>query len=86
MTATYTLPEVAADLRLGEQMKDPVRWLTEQIRKKRIKARKVGRHYVMTPADIEAALETFATTTVKTVEPEPRRGGLSVASSKRRVA
>lgn len=37
-----------------------VRWLEDQIRARRIPARKIGRHWVMTDADIDAALEVWS--------------------------
>lgn len=60
MTATFSLDEVAEDLRLGDQMRDPVRFLTAQIMSGRITGRKIGRSWRMTRADIDAALETWA--------------------------
>ncbi|ANW63978.1 hypothetical protein BCA37_10560 [Mycobacterium sp. djl-10] len=60
MTATFSLDEVAEDLRLGDQMRDPVRFLTAQIMSGRITGRKIGRSWRMTRADVDAALETWA--------------------------
>jgi hypothetical protein len=37
-----------------------VRWLQDQIRAQRIPAHKIGRHWVMTDTDLEAALEVWA--------------------------
>ena len=54
MSATYSLQEVAAEMRLDD-MSDPVRWLTKQIKLGRITARRVGRSWRMTRDDIEAA-------------------------------
>lgn len=82
------LAAVASEWNLGEHMKDPERWLTRQITSGRILARKIGRHWMMTDADIAYALEVFAS------RPPVRPGadadisciGLSAASARRRGA
>jgi hypothetical protein len=58
---TYSLPEVAEFL-CGDSMKEPTRWLTRQIAAGRFTARKVGRQWRMTQADVDAALEVLANT------------------------
>ena len=63
-----TLGEVAERMELGRILKDPERFLARQARAGLIRARKVGRSWLMTDADIEAAIEAFANTTP---EPEP---------------
>lgn len=81
------LDEVAADLRLGERMADPERFLVRQIKAGRIRARKIGRHWMMTAADVEHALDVFASQP-RQPEPQPAaevaRIGLSAASARRR--
>lgn len=58
MTATHSLPEVVA---AGNA--PSVRWLQQQIRAGRVPARKIGRHWRMTDADVDAMLESFRNTT-----------------------
>lgn len=87
MSATYSLPEVAAEMRLDEQMKDPVRWLTKQIKLGRIGAKKYGRSYRMNRAQIEAAAGVETPPAIEDrPEARPARNGLSLASQRRRVA
>ncbi|MHA7661844.1 helix-turn-helix domain-containing protein [Mycolicibacterium sp. HS_4_1] len=52
---TYSLAEVVAMIDTG--LKDPVRWLREQIRSGRVTARKIGRDYRMTRSDIRELLD-----------------------------
>lgn len=66
MAATYSLTDVAAEI-CGDSMAKPERWLALQITAGRFRARKVGRQWRMTRADIDAALEAIANTT----EPAP---------------
>lgn len=56
---TYSLAEVAAML-CGDSMARPERWLTRQIAVGRFTARRVGRHWRMTQADVDHALEVMA--------------------------
>jgi len=88
MTATYSLETVVARWNLEQDMKEPVRWLSRQIRSGRIEGMKMGRSYRMTEAQILAAEKVF--TSGRKPEPVadqdvPRRG-LSAASLKRRIA
>lgn len=82
------LATVAAEWNLGEHMKDPVRWLTRQIATGRIRARKLGRQWVMTEADMAHALDVFANPAPRQAEPttDVPRIGLSAASARRRMA
>lgn len=57
---TYSLDEVVTEWGLAGEMADPVRWLTEQIRSGRVTARKMGRSWRMTQADMDSALDVFA--------------------------
>ena len=52
--ATYSLDDVAHSLACT------TRWLTEQIRSGRFRARKIGRHWRMTDSDVAAALDACA--------------------------
>lgn len=76
-----TLTEVAETMALGKVMKDPERYLVRQIKSGRIRARKVGRAWMMTDADIEFALEQFAESTPA---PRPVQSGMPSAASLRR--
>lgn len=88
MTRLYTLDEVVAGWDLGADMADPVRWLMRQIRAGRVRARKIGRSWRMTQADVDAALEAFGSTApaAPAVEDVQPRGGLSAGSARRRIA
>lgn len=84
---TYSLTEVATML-CGDSMARPERWLTRQIVTGRFTARKVGRQWRMTQADIDAALEVMANqpTTVATATTPDIVGRPSAASMRRRLA
>jgi hypothetical protein len=51
----YALEEVAA-----AGLAPSVRWLQDQIRAKKIPAHKIGRHWIMTDADVDQMLELTA--------------------------
>ena len=55
-----TLGEVSERMDLGRILKDPERFLARQARTGKIRARKVGRSWLMTDADVELAIESFA--------------------------
>lgn len=59
---TRTLGEVAELLSLDKVMKEPERFLTRQIKAGKIRARKFGRHWLMTDADVDFALAVFSNT------------------------
>jgi hypothetical protein len=67
----HTLGEVAERMDLARLFKDPERFLSRQIKAGRIRAYKVGRYWLMTDADIEAAIESFATAEAPKPEPAP---------------
>lgn len=83
-----TLGEVSDMWRLHEQMKEPVRYLTRQIVAGKFRARRVGRHWMMTAADIEYNLDRLANTPARVddsaPEAEPTVGVPSLASMRRR--
>ena len=56
----HTLAEVAETMGLAKGLKGPERFLVRQILAGRIRARKVGRSWMMTDADVAFALEQFA--------------------------
>ncbi len=66
-----TLDEVAAMWRLHEQMKEPVRYLRRQIAAGKFRARRVGRQWMMTAADIEHNLDRLANTTAAPQDSTP---------------
>ncbi|PSR63955.1 MULTISPECIES: helix-turn-helix domain-containing protein [Nocardia] len=69
----YTVPEVAE--LLGPHVTDE--WLTRQLRARKIPGRKVGRYWMLTRADIEAAIESMAR---PVIAPKPDPSGLSRGS------
>lgn len=82
---TFSLAEVARELRLYEHMKDPVRWLSSQIKSGRVPALKVGRSWRMTRAGIDAALEAWASPAPKAVTtPAAPIGTITSLSQRRR--
>lgn len=95
MIKTYSLTEVGAAL-CGDSMARPERWLKRQIADGRFTARRVGRHWRMTQADLDHALAVMANhtadadpapraETVATATPSPI-GQPSAASMRRRLA
>jgi hypothetical protein len=82
---TFSLDEVAEFL-CGDSMKEPTRWLTRQITAGRFTARKVGRQWRMTQADLDAALEVMANPTPAVAAVEPVAHRPSKASMRRRLA
>lgn len=76
-----TLSEVADTMHLAKVMRDPERYLVRQIKSGKIRARKVGRTWMMTDADIEFALEQFAN---PAPAPRPIKPGMPSAGSLRR--
>jgi excisionase family DNA binding protein len=83
-----TLTEVAELMGLAKVMKEPERFLTRQIKAGKIRARKFGRHWLMTDADVEFALEQFANTVEEDLAPEAQAApaGVSAGSARRRLA
>jgi len=79
-----TLAEVAQTMQLGKAMKDPERFLARQIKAGRIRARKVGRAWMMTDADVSYALDQFANTIVDSPAPAVTVAGAPSAASMRR--
>lgn len=83
------LDQVVEEWGIGSDMSDPVGWMKRQIKAGRVRARRIGRHWYMTPDDIEAALAVFASAVREkpAVEtPERSRRGPSAGSLKRRIA
>lgn len=62
-----------------------VRWLQDQIRAKHIPAHKIGRHWVMTDEDVEAALERWASKPQESAT-APTALSLTATSMRRRTA
>lgn len=79
---TFPIEVIAAFL-VGDSMKNPERWVAEQIRAGRFQAMKVGRTWRMTQQQLDEAVASLST-------PKPRREsaptGLSAASARRRLA
>ncbi|QFP94834.1 excise [Mycobacterium phage Marshawn] len=79
---TYPLADVARRIPCSE------RWLTEQVRAGRLPGRKIGRHWRMTQADIEAALDSFRVSPAsgrKSVAPAADRPISLTATSRRKI-
>ncbi|ASZ72675.1 excise [Mycobacterium phage Apocalypse] len=79
---TRPLAEVAALIPCSE------RWLTEQVRAGRVPGRKIGRHWRMTQADVDAALESFRVSSEsgrKSVAPPADRPIALTPTSRRRT-
>lgn len=72
----FTVPEVAE--LLGPHVTDE--WLTRQLRARKIPGRKVGRYWMLTRADIEAAIESMAR---PAIAPKPDAAGLTRTSRRR---
>jgi len=70
-TRLHDLGEVTERMELDRHLKDPERYLRERIRAGQFRARKVGRCWLMTEADIEAAIESLANTETPKPEPTP---------------
>lgn len=87
-TRLRTLGEVSERMELDRHLKDPERYLRERIRAGQFRARKVGRAWLMTEADIEAAIESLANTEpildTPTPAPTPSPIGQLTAGSLRR--
>jgi hypothetical protein len=81
-----TLTEFAAILGADKVMREPERFLIRQIKSGKIRARKVGRHWVMTEADVEFALEAFGNAIKPEAPPVEVVNGLSSGSARRRLA
>jgi len=80
----HTLRAVAEAWDLYEDMKDPERWLTRQLRSGRFHGTKVGRHWRMSDRDIEAALEVLSPNPLNVID-HPALG-LTPASLRRRAS
>lgn len=91
MNELMTLEGVVDSWGISEDSHDRdlnVRWLADQIRARRITARKIRRRWYLNKADQAAALEAFANrqNITVTVEDAPRRSSLSAASQRLRSA
>lgn len=82
-----TLTEVAEAMALAKVMREPERYLVRQIKSGKIRARKVGRTWMMTADDVDFALEQFANPAPARPQSEPTPPGmLSSRSLSRRRA
>jgi hypothetical protein len=70
--AMYSLAEVSALLRLGEQVKDPERWLSRRLNSRELRGVRVGRLWRMTDDHIRFLLKKYSNDAlVPEPEPEP---------------
>lgn len=74
----FTVAEGAAALHKSED------WYIKQLRARRLPGRKVGRDWMLSRADIAAAIELSAMPAVAAVKPDP--AGLSAGSRRRHTA
>jgi hypothetical protein len=92
--AMYTLAEVSSMLRLGEQVKDPERWLRRRLNSSELRGVRVGRAWWMTEDHIQFLVTKYSNdqqvpepTPAEPVAPEPEVGsivdGLSARSRRR---
>lgn len=81
-----TLTEVAAEWRLTEQMSNPVLWLTRRIRSGQFRARRVGRRWMMTDADMAHNLDALTNVSAPAPSVPDLVGVPSLASRRRRSA
>ena len=75
-----TLTEVAETMALAKVMREPERYLVRQIKSGKIRARKVGRTWMMTADDVDFALEQFANPAPR-AKAEPAPAGMPSARS-----
>ena len=62
-------------------MRDPVRYLTRQIKAGKFRARRVGRHWMMTAADVEHNLERLANSTAAQPDSAPEAESTAIVPS-----
>lgn len=82
-----TLGEASERLALADHLADPERFLARQLKAGKIRGRKIGRSWLMTDADIEAAIDAFANhtnTAPAPAEPTPATVGMPSKGSLRR--
>jgi hypothetical protein len=76
----HTLAEVCEQTRLGKFLSDPEQWLSRQLQAGRFTARKIGRQWAMTDADIADMLDRLANPAAhQQTEQQTADGGASVA-------
>lgn len=83
--ALYPIPEICRMTRLDTLSSNPEQWLVREIKKGRFRARRIGRQWAMTEADIEYMLDQLCTGTqdapVEACDPQTVP---SIASMRRR--
>lgn len=84
----HTLPEVAALWGIDAHMSNPVRYLTRQITTGRMRARKVGRSWLMSDDDIAYNFDQLANPTPAPAAADRSAppAGLSARSARGRLA
>ncbi len=61
--ALYPIPEICQITQLHKLSANPEQWLVREIKKGRFRARRIGRQWAMTAADIEYMLDQLCTGT-----------------------
>lgn len=83
----HTIAEVAELTAMHKLSANPEQWITRQIVAGKFRARRIGRQWAMTDADIQHMLERLSNTEHSAVEPaRPVVGLPSSASRRRRLA
>lgn len=82
----HTIAEVAELTQMHKLSANPEQWITRQIVAGRFKARRIGRQWAMTDADIQAMLDRLANGTDRPEPVERSVGVPSSASRRRRLA
>jgi len=82
--ALYPIPEICQITQLHKLSSNPEQWLVREIKKGRFRARRIGRQWAMTEADIEAMLDQLSTTPEAAPVHDDQAPMPSVASMRRR--
>jgi hypothetical protein len=80
VNAAHSLEEIVA-----AELAPSVRWMQDKLRRGEIRGRKIGRHWKLTDADLQAYLDATANTHAAP-RAEVTHIGLSAASARRRSA
>ena len=83
----HTIAEVAELTAMHKLSANPEQWITRGIIAGKFRARRIGRQWAMTDADIDHMLDRLANTETTAAEPAERAVGvISRASLRRRLA
>lgn len=85
MTTLYTIAEVCEQTAMHKLSANPEQWITRQIVAGKFRARRIGRQWAMTAADIDHMLDALANTKPAVVS-DSCISAPSAASMRRRMA